>query len=148
MVTRPPERDDLDAMLEPLITFAQSQLQRRGEFYPFGCTMKTDGQIELAGAHTGSEHPKSQDLIDLLLAGMRSQAESGTIRASAICYDTKLRLPDGSSTDAISMSMEHRLGDRVQLYMPYSKGRLSGWKFGDLAAMAPTGSRVFLRSDA
>jgi hypothetical protein len=147
-MTRPPERDDLDAMLEPLIAFAQGQLQKHGEFYPFGCTMKTDGQVEMAGGHTGDEHPQSQDVIDLLVAGMRSQAASGSIRAAAICYDVKLRRPDGSSTDAISMSMEHVLGDRVQVVMPYSKGRFSGWKFGDLSAMPPSEARVFTALDA
>jgi hypothetical protein len=142
-VSRPPERDDLDALLDPLIGFAQGQLQKVGEFYPFGCTMSNDGQIAMSGADTGDEHPQSQEVIDLLAAGMRAQAESGTIRAAGICYDTRLRLPDGASTEAIAMSLEHALGDRVLVVMPYSKGRFSGWKFGDIAALEPPPARVF-----
>jgi len=145
-MSRPPERDDLDALLDPLIGFAQGQLRKVGEFYPFGCTMAGDGQIALTGAHTGDEHPDSQQVIDLLAGGMRAQALSGEIRAAGICYDTRLRLPQGGSTDAIAMSLEHALGDRVLVVMPYSKGRFSGFTFGQLVAMEPPDARVFVRA--
>jgi hypothetical protein len=41
------------------------------------------------------------------------------------------------------MSLEHALGDRVLVVMPYSKGRFSGWKFGDIAALEPPPALVF-----
>jgi hypothetical protein len=142
-MTRPPDRDDLDQLVPPLIEFAQQQLQKVGEFYPFGCTMAADGRISFSAAHTGSEHPPSSEVIDLLAAGMRAQAAGRTIRASGICYDIRFRGGDGNETDAIALSLEHRDGDRVLVVMPYSKGRFSGWKFGDLAAIAPPSPRVF-----
>jgi len=142
-MTRPPERDDLDQLLPPLIGFAQQQIQKVGEFYPFGATMAADGQISLSAAHTGSEHPPSTEVIELLAAGMRAQALAGTIRASGICYAIRFRGGDGKDTDAIALSLEHRDGDRVLVVMPYSRSRFSGWKFSDLAAIAPSSPRVF-----
>jgi hypothetical protein len=147
-MSRPPERDDLDQLLPLLIGFAQDRLQKVGEFYPFGCTMAADGQVSLTAADTGSEHPPSTEVIELLAAGMRAQAAAGGIRASGICYDIRLRTDDGKATDAIALSLEHSAGDRVLVVMPYSKGRFSGWKFGDLAAMAPPEARVFTEMPA
>ena len=142
-MTRPPERDDLDALLPVLLGFAQQQLQKVGEYFPFGCTMTVDGNVAMTAADTGSERPESAEVIDLLAAGMRSQAIAGTIRASGICYDVRVRGADGKDTDAIALSLEHRDGDHVLVVMPYSKGRFTGLKFADLVPLAPPERRVF-----
>jgi hypothetical protein len=143
MQERPPERAELDLFLDPLLDFAQDMLRRRGEFYPFGATIDADGQMALTAADTGDERPESQDVIDLLAGGMRAQAETGAIRASAICYDIRYRPEGGEVTDAIAVSLEHRAGDRALVVQPYSKGRFTGWKFGQLVALQPPEPRVF-----
>jgi hypothetical protein len=73
-------------------------------------------------------------MMDLLLAGMRAQAAAGQIRAAGLCYDVRIRDRDGNATDAIAVSLEHNAGDTVRVLMPYSKGRLRGFEFGDIAA--------------
>lgn len=134
MTARPPERDDLDSLLDPLLTFAQDMLRKHGEFYPFAASMSTEGQIRLVAGYEGSEHPPSQEVIDLLTNGLAAQASTGQIRAAGICYDVRIRTPDGSLTDAIAASLEHRAGDAVLVFMPYSKGRFSGVRFGELTS--------------
>lgn len=131
---RPPERDELDALLDLLLQHAQDLLRRHGEFYPFGNVMTNDGEISAIGAYTGTEHPPSQDLIDLLVEEMRAQAVNGRIRAAAICYDVRVKHPGGKPTDAIAVSLEHRAGDTVLVLLHYTKGRFTGVKFGDLTA--------------
>jgi hypothetical protein len=143
MAERPPERSDLDLLVPVLLQFAEERLKKAGEFYPFGATMANDGQIALTGADTGSEHPPSQEVIELLASGMRGMAVAGTIRAAGICYDTRLRQPDGKASDAIAISLEHKAGDHVLVVMPYSKGRFSGFQFGALGGLAPPERRVF-----
>jgi len=143
MAQRPPERDDLDTLLGPLIEFAQLTLRRYGEFFPFGNVMLTDGEVRLIAADIGGERPASQDVIDQLVDGMRLQAKAGEIRATGICYDVRINQPDGRTTDAIAVELEHRLGDAVTVFVPYSKGRLTGLKFGDLEA-GPAAHRVFV----
>ena len=101
------------------------------------------GEINLTAADTGQEHPQPSELFDLLAGAMRAQAEAGSIRASGICYDIRLRTGDDKATDAIAISLEHRAGDHVLVVMPYSRGRFSGWKFGDLAQMEAPDRRVF-----
>jgi hypothetical protein len=145
MSTRPPERDDLEALLDPLLDFAKDMLRKSGEFFPFGAVMTTDGDVRLVGADSGSEQPPSQELIDLLVQGMRSQAASGDIKAAGICFDGLVRGQDGTATDAVVVSLEHRAGDSVKTYLPYSKGRFTGLNFGDLSA-GPGDHQIFVAS--
>jgi hypothetical protein len=142
MSSRPPERDEREALLDPLLDFAQELLRKRGEFFPFGATMSAEGEVSLAAAATDSDQPASQDVIDLLAAGMRQQAQAGAIRATGICYDSRFALEGAAPSDAIAVSLEHRDGDAVLVMQPYSKGRFSGFTFGDLVAVPPE-RRVF-----
>jgi hypothetical protein len=142
MSERPPERDELEALLDPLLNFAQDMLRKRGEFFPFGGTLSADGAVNLTAADTGDERPPSQDVIDLLVGGMRAQATAGDIRAAALCYDSRFTPEGGQKTDAIAVSLEHREGDAVLVMQPYSKGRFTGFKFGQLVSVQPE-RRVF-----
>ena len=146
MSQRPPERDELETLLDPLLDFAQQMLRKNGEFFPFGGTISIDGQVNLTAADADDERPASQDVIDLLASGMRTQAAAGQIRAAAICYDSRFGLEDGAKTDAIAVSLEHQAGDAVLVMQPYSKGRFTGWKFDQLVAVAPE-RRVFAAQD-
>jgi hypothetical protein len=140
---RPPERDDLDVLLNPLLTFAQDMLRKNGEFHPFGNSMTIDGAVELSAAWTGSENPPAQELIDLIVAGLRRKAAARGIRAAGLCYDVRIRGSDGKATDAIAVALEHVAGDTVLVLMPYSKGRLSGVRFGELSSQ-PGERRIFV----
>lgn len=145
MTQRPPERADLDALLDPMLGFAEQMLREHGEFHPFAVTMDHDGQIALVGGMTDTEHPDSRSVIELLAGGLRATAQEGRIRAAGICWDSLVIGPDGEKTDAISMSLEHVAGDMAMVSRPYSKGRLGGWNFGDLVATAPVERRIFVR---
>jgi len=140
--SRPAEREDLDALLDSLLRFAQETLRKYGEFYPFGNTMRNDGIIEMNAATTGSDRPASQELIELLISGMREKAAAREIRAAGLAYDVRVTGKDGKPTDAIAVALEHVAGDAAVVLMPYSKGRLSGLRFGDLSAR-PGERRVF-----
>lgn len=142
MSQRPPERDELDALLDPLLKFAHDMLRKQGEFFPFAGTIDNQGQVGLTAADTGDARPAAQEIVELLAGGMRAQASAGQIRAAAICYDSRFTREGGAKTDAIAVSLEHRDGDAVLVMQPYSKGRLTGFKFGQLVAVAPE-RRVF-----
>ena len=126
-------RDDMEILLDPLVRFAQDALRKYGEFYPFGYSMTVDGQVQLEAAATESDRPPSDELIELLVAGLRGQAAAGRIRAAGICWDSRITDAEtGAKKDAIAVSLEHEAGDTVLLFMPYAKGRFSGWRFDDM----------------
>ena len=130
---------DLDELLNALVPFAQQMLSKHGEFFPFGATMTTNGELTADAAYDGDEQPPSEQLIDLLTQGFRQQAASGQIRAAGICYDVRI-IPPGQTekTDAICLALEHQTGEAANLYLPYKKGLLGRYKYGELFGEART----------
>jgi hypothetical protein len=126
---------DLDELMNALLPFAQQTLAKHGEFYPYGSTMTTDGEIVLQAAYDGDEHPPSQQLIDLMTQAFRQQAAAGKIRAAGICYDVRT-IPPGRTekTDAICLGLEHETGQCVSVFLPYTKGWFGKIQYGDLFA--------------
>jgi hypothetical protein len=134
-------RPDLDDLLNATLPFAQKMLVERGEFYPFGATMKADGKIDLTAGYTGVEFPESQELIDLLLGGYRAQAAKKELMATALCFDVRT-IPPGETekSDAICVRLEHLDGEAVDVLMPYQKDRDGNLTWGELfAARSPGG---------
>jgi hypothetical protein len=68
----------MDALLDPLIRFAQEMLAMHGEFYPVAATVTSAGAVEMVGGATGEEHPPSQTVIDTLYRGLLSEPGPGT----------------------------------------------------------------------
>jgi hypothetical protein len=135
-MARPPERDELDSLLNAILPFAQDMIAKRGEFLPFGAVLDAAGSLRLVAADIGSEYAESRAVIGMLRDGMKSQAASGEIRAAGLCFDVRIRDQGGKPTDAIEVDLEHRAGDAAQLLMPYAKRRFGAPRFGELIAGA------------
>jgi hypothetical protein len=138
-------RPDLDEIMNKLIPFAQQMLAKAGEFYPFGASMRTDGQLVLNNAYAGSEHPPSQELIGLLTAGFQQEAASGNLRAAGLCFDVRV-VPPGSSEklDAICVQLEHADGEAVRTFVPFKKSWFGKVKYGEM--FASQGTPAFFRA--
>ena len=126
---------DLEELLNFLIPFAQEMLAKNGEFYPFGAAIDAQGEVAAQAADTGEEQPDSNDVIAMLVAGMREEAKRGEIRAAGICYDARV-VPPGKTekTDAIACRLEHSSGEAFVTFVPYRKGFMGRYKYDDLFA--------------
>ena len=104
-----------------LVDFAQMMLREQGEFFPFGAGMTTDGEMTSLGSDTGERHPESKDVIALLHSALVEQATSGEIKAAGICMDVRV-VPPGSesTTDAICIELEHKDGEAIHVFVPYT----------------------------
>jgi len=90
-----------------VVSFAKLMLGEQDEFYPFGATMSSSGEITNIGAAVeGDDHPLSKTLIDLMTERFRQQATKGEIRAAAICCDVRV-IPPGQ-TDKTRYLLRHR----------------------------------------
>jgi hypothetical protein len=128
-------REQLDELLNTLIPFAQQQLERHGEFYPFGATMSHAGEVGFLAGYAEDEHPESQPLIDLLVDGLRSKRDQYV--ATGICFDSRTEDPrTGEKTDAIAIDLEGVGDNPVTVYLPYHRSRLRGTKYGEIFAAA------------
>ncbi len=97
--------------------------------------MDRAGKIVMDSAHTGDEHPPAQELIDLLVQAYAQRAESGELRAAAICADVRVAPPGKpDQTDAVSVGLEHQSGEAVTVFLPYRKGWFGRISYGELFA--------------
>jgi hypothetical protein len=73
------------------------------------------------GGYTGTEHPKSQEMIDFLQGAFRRQAQEGKITACALVYDIRA-IPPGQTekTDAVAVNLDHRGGVSIVVIYPYT----------------------------
>jgi hypothetical protein len=126
---------DLDALLNALLPFAQQMLAKHGEFYPFGATMASDGQVAMSAGYTGSERPASIELIEILKQGFRSTIATTELRAAGLCFDVRVTPPNAERpTDAIQASLQRASGEAVDVFLPYHKGLFGKLKYGALFA--------------
>ena len=127
-------QDDLDGLLEPALGFAQQQLDKHGEFYPYAVVVDADGQQRMGAADTGDDRPASPDLITTLFSTLSDERSS--LRAAAIVAD--VRLPEANS-DAIRVTLEHSERVALTVLLPYRIRRLGrGVDYGNLQAGAAT----------
>jgi hypothetical protein len=141
----PTPRDEMDSLLDMLLPFAQQQLEKHGEFFPFAASIDSSGTPAMVAVDLGDEHPASTDVIDSLYEALARSAASGEIRAGGLCADVRITPPEsGDQTNAIRTSIEHAEGDPVEVFMPYAKTRMRAFQFGDLFAQAGT-PRIFAR---
>jgi hypothetical protein len=129
---RPADRRQLDDILDALLPFAHSLLAKRGEFFPFGAVMGPDGKVSMVAGDTGTEHPPSDEVMEVIRAAMRRDRDKCV--AVGICYEVRVRTsPDAPPTDATCVSLEHRSGLAVDVFEPYAK-RGTGMEYGSLFA--------------
>lgn len=130
--TPQPIQDDLDGLVSTSLDAAHSLLTKNGEFFPFGMTVSNDGEVALAAADGLGEQPASTDVLDALLAGLRSHVSS--YRAAALVSDVR-----ANGGDAVRVEAEHRDGGpAIVILMPYAKKGLvrKAVTFGQIAAGA------------
>ena len=126
------DRRQLDDVLEALLPFAHRLLDKHGEFFPFGAAMGRDGKISMVAGDTGTEHPPSDEVMDVIRAAMKRERDKYV--AVGLCYDVRVRAIAGDApTDANCVSLEHRDGLAVAVVEPYAK-RGTKIEYGSLSA--------------
>ena len=119
----------MDGLLNVTLAFAKDQLEKRGEFLPFGSVVTGDGETKFLASYSGEQGATSRDLLEMLVQGAREQASS--YRAVAIVADALIE----GKRDAVRIDIEHRDGNAISIALPYSKRRLGrGIDYGEMIA--------------
>ncbi len=135
---------DLDRLLSFCIPFAQDQLKKRGEFYPFAANVLPDGQLNPIAIDDGSaDKPVPSEMIGEFVTFFRGFASRGVLEAVAICYDGRVTLPGKEKQDAVTVFLEHSNGESTTIYIPYTKRKLLGYKFDQLVGVEAD-RRIFI----
>src|SRR6266487_4654108 len=114
-------KEEVEILMNEGIKFAKQMLSQHGEFLPFANALRPNGKIVDVGASDGTEQPKSQNLIDLLIDGLRGAVSQGEYIAIAIFFDVKVSRPgDGKKVDAVQVGVEHKDGYCADVFFPYT----------------------------
>ncbi len=128
----PEAQQDFSLLMDALMPFAEEMLKKHGEFFPFGATVDAAGEVRAEALYDGDETPASEDVIAGLTEAFRGNANNGSIRATGICYDGRI-VQDGKKIDSVIVSLEHMSGVASKAYIPYSKGFLGRYRFGEMS---------------
>jgi hypothetical protein len=122
-------QDDLDGLVNAALPFATEQLDKHGEFFPYGVTLNDAGETHMVAGDPGEgEHPASAAVLATMVEGLRG--ERADLRAVALVADVRL-----SEGDAVRVELEHREGHAIAVLLPYKKKRFGrGVEYGGLTA--------------
>jgi hypothetical protein len=114
--------DDFEKLLEAVVPFAQLMLKENGSFVPFGAFTTSAGEVQLASGYGDHAHLETEEIMEMFLDAYRAGAASGEYRATALCADVRVRIPEqDAGTDAIQIMLEHADGESLNAYLPYKK---------------------------
>jgi hypothetical protein len=129
----------MDGLLNFMFGFAQQQLEKHGEYYPFAAAIDVSGDPQAVAVDLGDENPPSDQVIDALYDALQRSARAAEIRASGVCADVRVQPPGSSDrTDAIRAAIEHVDADAVEVFLPYWKKRFRRYEYGEIFAQAGT----------
>ncbi len=122
---------DMDLLLDQLLAFAREMLRKQGSVAPFGAVTKSDGRMRLV-ASGGAAAASPEEVRELVVAGIREQAQAGEIRACGVCYEVEVPTDLGAMSAAIAVSLEDAMGGSAMVYMPFTRNRFSGIRFDEI----------------
>ena len=125
------EDTDSNQLLNSVLPFAQQMLGKHGTFRPFGASVSATGEVNLCHGMPDTEN--EQAILEMLVSALKQQASDGTIRGSAVCYDSRVTMPQGGEKqEAICVELEHASERCARLFLPYRKGFLKRIRYGQL----------------
>jgi hypothetical protein len=124
---------DLDGLLNTLLPFAQQELEKLGEFFPFGAIVTAEGETKLLGAdEMQEERPDSANILSMLQAEAKNTRDE--LRAVGICSNVR-----ATDSEAIKVDLEHSEGTALAVLLPYTQKRFGrGIEYSALQAEVAT----------
>lgn len=115
----PRARRQVERLMNAGLPFAEKMLAERGEFFPFGAVLLSEGKIRTVGAGDAGDDASSAEVYERLIDGIREGAGAREYRAAAVFALVELRDPaDGALISAVHVALEHESGYCVDVYYP------------------------------
>src|SRR3989339_1115210 len=134
-------KEESEAVLNALLPFAEQQLQKHGEFFPFAAVMLSNGQVQILATYDGDEHPESQTVIDDTEKTFVRGAKNNEYIATGLAYMIGVtNLDNGGKEDAVCINLDHVDNYSVKVIYPYTvKKKILGKNSVDF--FAPTATK-------
>ena len=112
--------EKLHELLTYCMDFGAVMLKDAGEFYPFGATLNSDGNVAAVAGFDGEDYPAPQDIYRLLADSFVSSAANGSITAAALAINVNIPSEyNPPSRDGIRVLIESEGFARL-IYVPYT----------------------------
>ena len=116
----PTAKEEAEMLLNALLPFAQQQLEKYAEFFPFGASMLMNGEIRMTSIYNGQEHPASQDVIDEIKSVFLQEAKNGNYKATGLVYNISFIDPQTKEKrDGVSVALDHKDHYSIIVTFPY-----------------------------
>jgi len=114
-------KEESEILLNSLLPFAEQQLQKYGEFFPFAATLSINDQVKMLATYDGDEHRDIQKLIiDMEQAFVRG-VKNNEYKATALAYMVAVSNPDtGKTENAVCINLNHLKDFSIQLIYSYT----------------------------
>ncbi len=117
----PTPKEESEVLLNVVFPFAEQQLQKHAEFFPFAAVMLANGEVQMLSTYDGDEQPESQSVIDDTEKAFIRGAKNNEYRATALVYMVAVRNPDtGEKEDAVCVNVDHQGDYSARVIFPYS----------------------------
>ncbi len=126
-------KEECEILLDALLSASEKLLKKNGEFYPVGAVLLNDDNVTFTALCSDNEFPDSQSVINDLICAHKQLAQNNEIKVSGISWNGTVDF-EGTTTDAIIVSLEHKDDCSVIVGLPYKIGFLKKIKFGELFA--------------
>ena len=98
-------------------------LSQHGGFRPFGAAMSLDGTVQMIAGFEGEEAPTSDVAAAFLIDAFLQGASENRYKATALFSNVTATIGEEEGADevtAVQVGLEHRDGDCVNVFLPYS----------------------------
>ena len=113
--------DDVNDLLEDLVPIVHEQLTEEGGIYPFGAALTRSGEKEVIRvADDDTDLPENP--VEDLRKAIRARIAEGGVTLVALVTDVTVDFEEGKGDeDAIHFAFEHRDGEAVEVFLPYTR---------------------------
>jgi hypothetical protein len=124
--------NQIEIVLNNIVSQARFFLNDAGEFYPFGTVIKKDGQLSPVSAYLGTEHPESLEVFKFLAESLKERIRRDEALVVGIGLDVFYSpREDVGKVDALKVMILTKEGNSVDYYLPYHKQN-GQYTFGEI----------------
>lgn len=128
-------KEECEILFDKLLSIAEDQLKKHGEFYPFGAVLDMDGTKAITAFKDDKDFPDCTYVLNQIIRGHKQQAEAGKIKASGIVWNAGGVSENGKKFDSIAVSLEHKDNYSVVVGRKYKIGLFKRVTFGEIFAI-------------
>lgn len=116
--------EDFQRLATEAVKAATYLIEKNNGFLPLVLYVQPDGALafaDFAGQEVLEQQPEALDYLALAQAALRPLAQRGELRATALACDVRMKANATEPlVDAIRVDLEHRDGDCISFFQPYS----------------------------